>query len=418
MGAAESMLNKFTGSDEQKKKAEDQLKLTYKEVDAENNKFYYDVLYSNVESNRVIPIQAVLYKKAYIKIMNTVDAQTEAANGITNLISDISNSNISGAIGGVLNTAVTALLGNRSMSYSKKIGYSLNIGKLGGVERIDYLVSSRSYSSQSWKKIMTNCLSGVLIFSSCDVDKLKANDATVLVQNCFKNESLIIQANIKQLLNISLDTSITEKMKREKQKPVIEELKRLYEDQAAQQQKKIQDQNKPDDKKPVDDKNPPQPKPQPAEKDKKAGIPQHVQEGFVSLNQKMDHHLQHTIQAQSKKDSHEVDATHHRKILHEASTHKFDLLEKHLDHHIHHGLAQHLHHTTPVNYEKGCLLSSALIYHVHALIAQKNYAKAAHSLWQAWRLNPENLECIMLLENVGIFIPLNLEDITDRKSVV
>lgn len=302
MGAAESMLKKFDGSDEQKKKAEDQLKLTYKEVDAENNKFYYDVLYSNVESNRVIPIQAVLYKKAYIKIMNTTDAQGVAAEGITNLISDISNSNISGAIGGVLNTAVTALLGNRSMSYSKKVGYSLNIGKLGGVERIDYLVSSRSYSSQSWKKIMTNCLSGVLIFSSCDVDKLKANDATVLVQNCFKNESLIIQANIKQLLNISLDTSITEKMKREKQKPVIEELKRLYEDQTAQA-KKVQDQKKIEEKKnedtkPADENNI---KPDQPEKPKNAGLPQNVQEEFTSLNKKMDHHLQNAIQAQAKK---------------------------------------------------------------------------------------------------------------------
>jgi len=232
-----SILKKITGGDagsrvlnDADKKMIDMAKATFKDIETENDKFYQEVLYSNLESNRVIPVNAVLYRKNFVKVITTVDSQSLMKQGVGDLIGNVANSNISGAIGGVLQTAVAALLGNNSMSYKKKIGYSLSVGKLGGVERVDFMFAARSTTSKSFTTKMENIISGVFVVSSCDVEKLTPNDATVLVQNCFKTEPLTVQAYIKQLLMVSLDARYSQKKKRELQRPIIAELTRFYEE--------------------------------------------------------------------------------------------------------------------------------------------------------------------------------------------
>ena len=244
MGAAESVISQFTGEDEDNKKAQDLVKQIYAEAEAENDAFFESVLYSNIESQRVIPISAVLSKKSWIKVCTLEDSQALAKEGVGNLVESIANSNIGGAISGLVNTAITALLINKSMSYSRKVGYSISIGKLGGVERIDYIITKRSFTSKGWKNKMQDVMSGMIVISACDIKGLKPNDAAVLVQNCFKNNSLRIQAGIKQLLTISLNSSLTLKEIREKQAALLPDLKRRFNEQAELEKKQREEEAK------------------------------------------------------------------------------------------------------------------------------------------------------------------------------
>ena len=236
MNFISGFIKKLTGGDagsrvmnDNDKRFVDMAKATFREVQTENDKFYQDVIHSSLESDRVIPVNAVLYRKNFIKVTKGDDMQKLLNAGIGTVIGNIANSNTSEAIGGVLDTLVAALLGNTSMAYKKKVGYTLSIGKLGGVERVDFMFASRTTLSTSFATKMEHVLSGVFIVSSCDVEKMSPNDACVLVQHCFKTEPLMVQLTIKSLLMVSLDKRYTQRQKRELQKPFLNELKSFYE---------------------------------------------------------------------------------------------------------------------------------------------------------------------------------------------
>jgi len=67
--------------------------------------------------------------------------------------------------------------------------------------------------------------------------------------------------------------------------------------------------------------------------------------------------------------------------------------------------------------EKASILSAALIFYVNFLLREGRYGRAAHALWNAWKLNPESVECNMYFEKFGIFTPLNLEDVTVKLTL-
>ena len=67
--------------------------------------------------------------------------------------------------------------------------------------------------------------------------------------------------------------------------------------------------------------------------------------------------------------------------------------------------------------EKATILSAALIFYVEFLLKEVRYGRAAYALWNAWKLNPDNVECNLHLEKIGIFTPLNLEDVTVKLTL-
>jgi hypothetical protein len=469
MGAATSFLDKFTGDSENERKARDRAKLVYKECESENTLFYETVLHSNVESNKMLPISAVLFRKFFIKIVSNTDSQKLANNGLNQFIGDVANSQIADAIGSILQTAVTALLSNKSMSVSKKIGYSLSIGKLGGVERMDFMLVNRTYNSKSWTEKMENVMSGVFVISSVDVTKLKGNDATVLVQNCFKNESLMIQANIKQLLNIALFPGIKAKDIREKQRAIIDELKKLYEEQrlvgektkkailpeddeeeerrikkskksrksksrskSARKGKKSKSRSRSSRKnkksksrsrssrKNKKSKS----RSKSARKNKKSKSrsrsqrkskrsrenscqPDQLGEEHPRLDRGAIKHLMKSLIAGAGGESEE---SYLRKTLADSSNGEFEMLEEYLK-------RMNKRRGHRVDYEHGALLSASLVFYSAYSVDQGNYGRAAYGLWHAWRNNPENLEVNLILEEIGIFVPLNLDHVTLKLTV-
>jgi len=67
--------------------------------------------------------------------------------------------------------------------------------------------------------------------------------------------------------------------------------------------------------------------------------------------------------------------------------------------------------------EQGMYLSTILMIMVNDLIFSAQYSYASYALWTAWRFNPENVECNLLLQKIGIYIPLSLEDVTVQLTV-
>jgi hypothetical protein len=495
MGAATSFLDKFTGDSENEKKMRDRGRLVYKECESENQLYYDSILHSNMESHKVLPITAILYRRFYIKVVLNTDSQKLASGGLNSFIGNVANSHIADAIGGILQTAVSALLSNKNMSYSKKIGYSLSIGKLGGVERLDFMMTNRTYQSKGWTEKMENIMAGVFVVSSVDVTKLKNNDATVLVQNCFKSESLLIQANIKQLLMIALDSRLPPRDVRDKQRPIIEELKKLY------GEVKPQPEVKPEVKPEVTPK---------TEETKKTHIypdsdsdsdqeegrygrhgrhsQYHSHQDEYHHNERGDHHHhdrrdnhhhQHheDYERRDHHHHHEGHENHHHHEHERHDNHHHHEHERHDNNHHHHEHERHdnnhHHHDHErletqgeehlkngglfsgmgqdfeelflratmaeasagkfgglekymedikkkghrLDYEKGALLSTSLLFYGTHHWKKGDFAKAAYGVWQAWRFNPENLNCNMILEKIGIFVPINLEDVTVKLTL-
>jgi len=70
-----------------------------------------------------------------------------------------------------------------------------------------------------------------------------------------------------------------------------------------------------------------------------------------------------------------------------------------------------------LGFEKASILCTALINYVNFHIKEARYGRAAYALWNAWKINPENVECNLHLEKIGIFTPLNLEDVTVKLTL-
>ena len=88
---------------------------------------------------------------------------------------------------------------------------------------------------------MKTVVSGVLILSAVDPKNLNRNDASVLVQNCFKESSTQVQAAIRKLLILELTKEIPDREKRDKMTAIYKELPNLFElseDQWIKDQKK------------------------------------------------------------------------------------------------------------------------------------------------------------------------------------
>jgi hypothetical protein len=218
MGAAVTkLLNTLSNDDEEEKDLRELVQSLQRQAESEAEIFYGKVLHSNLQTDKLLPIQCVLYKYSNVEVVAANDNQSLLSFGIKDTIQKVTNSNIAGAITGVLSIGIKALLEKRGSEVSVEEGYTVSIGKLGGVERLDYRVSMQTFSSDTWRKKMSNVLTTTVVVSSCDIEQLRHNDSTVLVQQCFGTETYDVQTAIRDMLYLALDTSLTpeEKTKQE-----------------------------------------------------------------------------------------------------------------------------------------------------------------------------------------------------------
>jgi hypothetical protein len=99
-----------------------------------------------------------------------------------------------------------------------------------------------------------------------------------------------------------------------------------------------------------------------------------------------------------------------RRTLACASNGEFDMLEEYLR-------RMNKRRGHRVDFEHGALLSAALVFYSAHSVDQGNFGRAAYGLWHAWRNNPENLEVNLILEEIGIFVPLNLDHVTIKLTI-
>ena len=64
-----------------------------------------------------------------------------------NIANNFLDKDFAGAIGNVISLGLKILFGNRSASVSQKRDYTVGVGDLGGVVRIDYLIYVKQFSS-------------------------------------------------------------------------------------------------------------------------------------------------------------------------------------------------------------------------------------------------------------------------------
>jgi len=182
-------------------KLQDAVRSLHREIESENENFKQFVLNSGTEGQKFLPMTAMVKYKTFVD-----QKQTESVEGfskkIQHLIDDtLENSSIGSAIAESLTLAAQAMLDNAVSSYTRKIGYCISL-VLGGVQRVDYLLASRSFVSETWKQSLQDVVSGCIIVSSVDIQSLKKNDASVLIQNCFKGNGAAVQIAIRKLLLI------------------------------------------------------------------------------------------------------------------------------------------------------------------------------------------------------------------------
>jgi hypothetical protein len=204
MGASVTKL--IGGNDEEEEKDMRELVQSLeRQAEADSKLFMSKVMHSGLEKDKLVPISCILYKYSSVEIVASNDNQALLSYGIKDTVQKASSSNIAGAITGVLSTALKALLEKRGSEVSTEEGYTINIGKMAGIERLDYRMSLQTFQSDTWRKKMSSVLTTTVVVSSCDASKLKHNDTTVLIQQCFGSETYDTQVAVRDLLYLALD---------------------------------------------------------------------------------------------------------------------------------------------------------------------------------------------------------------------
>jgi len=155
-----------------------------------------------------------------LEIMSQTD-ETGLIATAQNIVNQACNSNISGAIAGVLTAAVKGLLGKSGVENNVVENYTISIGRLGGIERLDYRLSLKSFRSKTWKDSLSQVLSIVVVFSACKVKDMANNDTNVLLEQCFGELPFKIQNGMRQVLEVALDETIAWEERTEKEQKVI-----------------------------------------------------------------------------------------------------------------------------------------------------------------------------------------------------
>jgi len=222
MGASlDKVMEKLTNDSQSENEMKDLMNALQREADHEADSYFNKIIHSNLETHKIIPISCVLYKYYSLEILVEKDQQKLLKVGIQDMVEKVTSSNISGAISSVLSTAITALLGKRGSEVSTEENYTVSIGKLGGVERFDYRLALKTFSSETFQSKMQSVLSVIVVISSCDIDRLKANDTAVLVQQCFGSESYDVQNAVRELLYIAMDDEISPEKKADLELPLV-----------------------------------------------------------------------------------------------------------------------------------------------------------------------------------------------------
>ncbi|RZK04835.1 MAG: hypothetical protein EOO46_16290, partial [Flavobacterium sp.] len=221
-------MDKIDKSDSKIDMMKDAAESLNQEIDTENKNFYNEVLDGGVDQ-KLLPITCVLRRKEFIDQQETSDT-SKLQEKITGLVDSVfsGSSSVSNAITKGLTTMATACLNNASMSYKKEVGYTVSLGVLGGIQRVDYMLTTRSFTSKTWQENMKTVVSGVMVLSSVDSSKVEKNDISVLVQNCFKESSAKVQNALRKLLLIETNSVLTPAQKREKTIPIYQGLPDLF----------------------------------------------------------------------------------------------------------------------------------------------------------------------------------------------
>jgi len=163
----------------------EQLSSIQRECDFDPDNFYNQVIHSTLVYSKMIPINNVLYKYAELSIVSAVDDQKMINAELEKVINRASSSSVSGVVASVLGASRTALFGKKELNYTTEEGYSISIGLLGGVERMDYRFVKYSFSDETWSSRMEHVVSLTMVVSVCKIEDIKDNVIRVMAQNCF-----------------------------------------------------------------------------------------------------------------------------------------------------------------------------------------------------------------------------------------
>lgn len=101
------------------------------------------------------------------------------------------------AIGNIIGMIMTAMLGSVSASSSQRKGYSIGVGLIGGVIRIDYLVYLRQFAYEGLISSSKNMAVYAAVISSADMTHVSKNDIKALID---VNYGSVVDYETKKLL--------------------------------------------------------------------------------------------------------------------------------------------------------------------------------------------------------------------------
>ncbi|KAH0559935.1 hypothetical protein GP486_003541 [Trichoglossum hirsutum] len=131
---------------------------------------------------KLLPIHHVVTKMQRIHCGVSKDPSGLKKN-IGDAVKDFVKGEIVDGLAAIANEALDVLMGNVSANSSELSNYTITVGKLGGIGRIDFYMYYYKYTSSALTSVAKDCLVTSLVISSVDIRGLDENDIRVIVQS-------------------------------------------------------------------------------------------------------------------------------------------------------------------------------------------------------------------------------------------
>jgi hypothetical protein len=181
-----AIIKSVDGQDEKKKEAQDALNALMT-VAKDKEVIHYQKVITDALDAKLLPIHRVVTRmqKVYCGV-------SKDPSGLKSSIGDAVKNFVKGEIvdglAAIASEALDTLMGSVAANSSEFSSYTITVGKLGGVGRIDFYMYYYKYTSQALTSVAEDCLVTSLVVSSVDVKDLDENDIRVIVQSNYSGK--------------------------------------------------------------------------------------------------------------------------------------------------------------------------------------------------------------------------------------
>ncbi|KAN0072623.1 hypothetical protein V8E54_009552 [Elaphomyces granulatus] len=172
--------------EEKKKQAQDALNALVT-VAKDKAIIHYQTVISNARDAKLLPIHHVVttMQQTYCGISkNPAGLKQSIGNAVKNFV----KGEIVDGLAAIASEALDTLMGSVISNSSEYSNYTITVGKLGGIGRIDFYMYYYKYTSQALITVAEDCLVTSLVISSVDISDLDENDIRVIVQNNYSGQ--------------------------------------------------------------------------------------------------------------------------------------------------------------------------------------------------------------------------------------